>query len=210
LEPKNVTLALEVVAACSLRCRGCWVAKAQPEMWTTEPRDVMPEPIFLSALAFGKTLGISRLSLLEGEPTMHHDFPALVRRAKLEGYDVGVTTNGVCSAARLEALLASPIQAITFSVDGSSATTHDRLRPSPANRSTFTTTIESIQRAIQFRPHFSYTVLVNHTIFPENINEVDDIVRLSVDLGIDQIRLHYPVPNDLVDSRSGPPSTPGA
>src|SRR3989442_13686683 len=47
----HLTLSLEVVAACSLRCPGCWVNMVRSDMWTASPNEVMPSALFNSALS---------------------------------------------------------------------------------------------------------------------------------------------------------------
>ncbi|HTU47437.1 MAG TPA: radical SAM protein [Bryobacteraceae bacterium] len=196
LDLSGVTLAAEVVASCNLVCPGCWVGKARPDMFSKANLDIMPESIFDAALNFGRQLNIEKLSLLGGEPTMRADLPVLIQRGRDKGYTVGVTSNGVCSTERLKAVLAAGLQSITFSIDGASAATHDRLRPSRGGQSTFEITLRGIRQAVLERDDHGYAVVVNHTIYPANLEEAEAMVRLSAALGVDRIRLHFTLPND--------------
>ena len=193
----RLTLSLEVVAACSLRCPGCWVNMVRPGMWTAGPGDVMPADLFAAALRFGRELGASKLTLLGGEPTLHPNLPALIDSATLAGYQVSVTTNGVCSARRLTETLSSGLDGISFSVDGSNAPIHDALRPSPNGKSTFDLTLESLRQAVQLRSEHGYTVSVNRTIYPRNLHDAEAMIRLSARLGVDRMRRHFTLPGDF-------------
>ena len=196
LDFSRLTLSLEVVAACSLRCPGCWVAQSR-EMWTARPEEIMPPILFDAALRFGRELGASKLTLLGGEPTLHPNLPALINRATMIGYKVSVTTNGVCSQQRLSDVLNSGLHGISFSLDGSCSQIHDTLRPSPNGKSTFHLTLESLRRAVQLRSEHGYSVNVNHTIYPRNLHDAEAMIRLSARLGVDSIRLHFTLPGDF-------------
>lgn len=192
----HLTLSVEVVAACSLRCPGCWVGMARPEMWTAGPGEVMAPALLDAALTFGREIGAAQLTLLGGEPTLHPDLPTIIRTAVGGGYRVSVTTNGVCSPHRLEKVLASGLHGTSFSLDGSRPEIHDVLRPSPSGRSTFHITLESIRHAVRYRADFGYKIGVNHTIYPYNLYDAEAMIRLSASLGVDRIRLHFTLPGD--------------
>ncbi len=193
----RLTLSVEVVWACSLRCPGCWVGMARPSMWTARPGESMAPALLAAALSFGRELGISRLTLLGGEPTLHPRLSSIIRSATTAGYQVSVTTNGVCSSRGLVEILGSGLKGISFSLDGSRAQIHDALRPSPNGRSTFHMTLESLRHAVQHRSEGGYKVTVNHTIYPRNLHDAESMIRLSASLGVDRIRLHFTLPGDF-------------
>lgn len=193
---ENLTLALEVVATCSLRCLGCWVAMARPGMWEARPTEIMAPGLVDAALTFGRKVGATRLTLLGGEPTMHPDLPSIIRKATGKGYHASITTNGVCPPAHLITILASGLSAISFSLDGSTPEIHDTLRPSANGRSTFYRTVESIRQAVFSRAKWRYTVCVNHTIFPRNLHDTEAMIRFAASLGVDHVRLHFTLPGD--------------
>lgn len=196
LDFSHLTLSLEVVTACSLRCPGCWVAQSR-EMWTASPEEIMPPVLFDAALRFGRELGASKLTLLGGEPTLHPHLPMLIESGARAGYQVSITTNGVCASGRLAAILRSGVHGVTFSIDGSTAQIHDTLRPSPNGKSTFELTLESVRQAIRLRSEHGYAVSVNHTIYPRNLHDAEAMIRLSAQLGVDHVRLHFTLPGDL-------------
>lgn len=192
----RVTLTLEVVAVCSLRCPGCWVAMARPEMWSTKGAREMSPAVLGAALGFGRAVGATRLTLLGGEPTLHTNLPDVIRRGVAAGYAVSVTTNGVCASARLERVLSAGLAGISFSLDGSRAEIHDTIRPSASGLSTFARTVRSITEAVSLRRSFRYRVCVNHTIVPRNLDDVEPMIRLAAALGVDHVRLHFTLPGD--------------
>lgn len=193
---ENLTLALEVVSACSLRCPGCWVAMARTGMWEARSTEVMAPGLVDAALAFGQRVGATRLTLLGGKPTMHLDLPSIIRSGTDMGYRVSITTNGICPPARLTTILTSGLSAISFSIDGSTPEIHDTLRPSANGHSTFYRTVESIRQAVSSRAKPGYTVCVNHTIFPRNLHDAEAMIRFAAGLGVNHIRLHFTLPGD--------------
>jgi MoaA/NifB/PqqE/SkfB family radical SAM enzyme len=196
LDFSRLTLSLEVAGACNLRCPGCWVSMARPGMWTASPSDLMSPALFDAALGFGRELGASKLTLLGGEPTLHPNLPNLIQSGTEAGYQVSITTNGVCSSGRLAAILRGGIHGISFSLDGSTAQIHDALRPSPNGRSTFHLTLASLREAVRLRSNYGYKVSVNHTIYPRNLHDAEAMIRLSARLAVDQARLHFTLPGD--------------
>lgn len=193
---EHLTLAVEVVTVCSLRCPGCWVSMARSDLWANPPARTMSAPVLEATLVLGRELGARRLTLLGGEPTMHPDLPEVIRQGMAVGYEVSVTTNGVCSTPRLLSILASGVRGISFSLDGSSAALHDELRPAANGRTTFARTVESIRVAVMHRAALGYRVCVNHTIFPRNLGDAEAMIRFSASLGVDHVRLHFTLPGD--------------
>jgi MoaA/NifB/PqqE/SkfB family radical SAM enzyme len=200
LDLERLTLTLEIVVVCSLRCPGCWLAMERDDVWERPPARTMPDDLLEAALDFGHALGVSRLSLLGGEPTLHPDLPTIVKRARHRGYQASITTNGVCSPVRLAGVLESGLDGVSFSVDGSTPAIHDALRPSANGRSTFQRTLESIRLAVTRRPALGYRVGVNHTIYGRNLHDAEAMIRLSAELGVDHVRLHFSLPSDLTET----------
>lgn len=209
LDLPETTLAIEVVRTCNLRCPGCWVGISRDDLWTAAERDLIEELLLSHALELGCNLGISKLSLLGGEPLMHPGLPDIVGRAHSIGYKhVSVTTNGVASAQRLRETLAARLSNITFSIDGSTADVHDALRPSANGKSTFQATMRSLQLAVDEATHYGHEVRINHTIYRQNLHDAKGMVRLAHANGVRKVRMHFSLPGDI-PSPDGSHVTPG-
>ena len=59
---------------------------------------------------FVSASGAGEVSLLGGEPTLHPDFPEILRMALARGFDVLVFSNGIMPASALDAILSAPAQ----------------------------------------------------------------------------------------------------
>jgi MoaA/NifB/PqqE/SkfB family radical SAM enzyme len=194
----DTTLAVEVMRSCNLRCPGCWVGISRDDLWESGVRDAIGEKLLNDALDMGRHLGITKLSLLGGEPTLHPELPGVIKRARSLGYKrVSVTTNGVTPHEKLYHVISSGIDNISFSIDGSSPHVHDALRPSPNGRSTFHVTLKNLEVALAHAHLFGYSVRTNHTIFPDNIRDAEAMIRLVHGKGVRKARLHFSMPGDL-------------
>jgi MoaA/NifB/PqqE/SkfB family radical SAM enzyme len=146
----------------------------------------------------GRNIGIERLSLLGGEPSLHPNLPSIIKGAKAIGYEhISITTNGVMSKARLYEILSSGISNISFSIDGSFPALHDSLRPSPNGKSTFHITLQNMECALAYTGIFRHDVRVNHTIYAINIKDIENMVRLVSGKGVTKVRIHFSMPDDI-------------
>jgi MoaA/NifB/PqqE/SkfB family radical SAM enzyme len=194
----DTTLAVEVMRSCNLRCPGCWVGMSRDDLWSANERDAISERLLHDALALGRNLGITKLSLLGGEPTLHPKLDGIIQTARAAGYErISVTTNGVTPHEKLNRVISSGITNISFSIDGSSPEVHDAFRPSPNGRSTFLVTLRNLEMAVAHAGLFGYSVRTNHTIFPDNINDAGAMIRLVHGKGVRKVRLHFSMPGDL-------------
>ena len=200
----ETTLAIEVARACNLRCPGCWVRISRKDVWARPTHGLMSDTLIDQALAFGRNANIHNVSLLGGEPTLHPDLPTIIQRARRRGYEkTSVTTNGILPRPRLRSILHSGLTNITFSVDGSSRLSHDRLRPSQNGRSTFHTLLASLALAVQESERSGCGVTVNTTVYPDNIDDIKSICKMVAGMGVRRIRLHFSVPGDKDIERYG-------
>ena len=88
------------------------------------------------ALRVARTEGFAELSLQGGEPTLFPEIVALVSAARELGFaPIGLVTNGrrLADRAFAEALLGAGLDAITFSVLGHDAATHDAAAIAPGS-----------------------------------------------------------------------------
>src|SRR5439155_9612813 len=86
------------------------------------------------ALVRARADGFSELSLQGGEPTIWPELPSLVAEARRLGFGfIGVVTNGrkLADARFAEALLGAGLDAVTASLLGPDAATHDAVAAAP-------------------------------------------------------------------------------
>jgi molybdenum cofactor biosynthesis enzyme MoaA len=192
----ETTMSVEIVSSCNLRCPGCWV-KNSHSLSTARTIEVMDAGILERTLKFGRNMGISKISLLGGEPTLHPQLPEIIKKAYALGYEkVSITTNGVFASTKIEELATSNLSNISFSIDGSTAEMHNMIRPSMNGRDTFSVTINNLRKALNYSKEYGFTVTVNHTIFPANFHDTESMIRFVAGIGVKRCRLHFTFPGD--------------
>jgi len=132
-------------------------------------------------------IGVAGLSLAGGEPTVRPDCFELLAHGRRRGLFVHLNTNGYNLLARpdrIDELLASGVDSMNFSLDGSTAETHNRLRDAVFG-------FERIEKATELilagrrkgRPAVTYTFVLG----PDNCHEVPAFVELARRRGIDSV-----------------------
>ncbi|PSK82255.1 cyclic pyranopterin phosphate synthase [Murinocardiopsis flavida] len=83
------------------------------------PAPMRPDPSFAAALeSLRVRMGFSELHLTGGEPTLHPQLPAIIARARDEGYEVCMTSNGENGAAQIADCANAGLNRINFSIFG--------------------------------------------------------------------------------------------
>ncbi|KAI1720471.1 radical SAM superfamily domain-containing protein [Ditylenchus destructor] len=109
-------LRISLTERCNLRCTYCMPEEGVPltphaELLTTS------EVIKLAELFAAK--GVNKIKLTGGEPTLRSDLVDIVGHiSKIEGIkDIGITSNGIVLARKLNALLEAGLNSINVSLD---------------------------------------------------------------------------------------------
>jgi organic radical activating enzyme len=101
---------LVVSNVCSASCGYCFANAYLASTRTAAAPAFMSLEEFDCALDFLDRSGIDEARILGGEPTLHPDFPALVRQARRHGKRVVVFTHGGMPEAALQSLLDVPAE----------------------------------------------------------------------------------------------------
>jgi MoaA/NifB/PqqE/SkfB family radical SAM enzyme len=81
-------IVIELTNRCNLRCQHCF---AERHAATGD----LPLAIIAKVLRQGRACGIDHLAFTGGEPTIHHQFPEILRRVCAEGYTFSLVSNGM-------------------------------------------------------------------------------------------------------------------
>ena len=128
-----------ITTRCNLNCRHCYINSDQHGNETL-PLHVVERWLEL----FRHRAGEANLVLLGGEPTLHPDLAAIVRLARKLAYSsITIDTNGYLFHDILANVDPVDIDVISFSLDGATAETNDRIRGAGA----FDTCTKGICRA---------------------------------------------------------------
>jgi len=114
---------LELTNRCNLSCHHCFDER---HAGTGD----LPLPIIQKVLQEGHACGIDHVGFTGGEPTIHPQFPEILKLVSQAGYGFSFVTNGLNFPKIFRLLLRyrPQFQGLTFSLDGAREGTHDRLR----------------------------------------------------------------------------------
>ena len=169
-------LRLSITDRCNFRCTYC----LDPDVRFLPRRELLSADELLTLARICVKLGIRKIRLTGGEPTLHPELERLIAGcAALPIDDLALTTNGALateqSLARWRDL---GLRRITFSLD---TLREDRFRAITRGRTTVVRVLESIRAAIRvgLRPVRVNAVVVRGI----NDDEVADLAGLARDLG---------------------------
>ncbi len=165
-------LALELTRRCRFNCRHCR-ADADRSADRDELSTEQWKKILDAIAAYEKCVVI----MTGGEPTERSDLIELVRHARNLGLRAVMATCGYAiDDATLAALKEAGVMALSFSLDGATAETHDAFRRTPGAFDTVIRAAEATRRAgLRFQ--------INTTITRTNLAEVPAIAELARRLG---------------------------
>ena len=169
-----VNVFFHILTGCNLRCRHCYI---NPEQ---HGRERLPLAVIDAWLAaFSEKAETANVIFLGGEPTLHPDLPAAVKRAKALGYQsVTIDTNGYLFHDILEKVTPDEVDFFSFSLDGATRKTNDMIR----GEGVYDTCIAGIQKA----RNRGFQVSLIYTVSAANIHELERMASLLDRLGIDR------------------------
>jgi radical SAM protein with 4Fe4S-binding SPASM domain len=169
---------LYITEACQLRCETCYMGER------LERALKMPLPQIVEWLTAWRRMGGSKLTILGGEPTLHADFAAAIRAARLLGYEqVITTTNAQRSALRkFRQLSPEDFAYVQVSLDGGSPASHDIIRGAHTFDTALTTTAELVKRGFDTR--------IICTVNQANAGDALRLLDIADELGVSLAKFH--------------------
>ena len=174
---------LELTNRCNLSCHHCFDER---HAGTGD----LPLPIIQKVLEEGHSCGIDHIGFTGGEPTIHPQFPEILKLVSQAGYTFGFVTNGLNFSKIFPLLLRyrQTLQGLTFSLDGAREGTHDRLR----GRGSFRQVMRAASRCMMKELPFTFNMVLTR----DNREEVGAMVSLAARLGSGGVRFAH-----LMESR---------
>lgn len=172
---KNATnLFFHVLTRCNLRCRHCYINPAQ------HGRETLPLATITRWLAlFAGKSQTTNVIFLGGEPTLHPDLAQAVQSARRLGYQsVTIDTNGYLFHDILARVTPAEVDYFSFSLDGASAPTNDRIRGA-GSYAACTAGIRSAAAA-------GFATSVIFTVSRDNLDELQQMPPLLQTLGVER------------------------
>ncbi len=170
----SVNVFFHILTQCNLSCAHCYINPAQHGDRIL-PLDTIRQWLRL----FLDPRRKANLILLGGEPTLHPELAAIISAARQMGYDsITIDTNGYLFHDILDRVTPRDVDYISFSLDGATAETNDRIRGGGC----YDTCLSGIREAVKrgFKTSLIYTVS------NENIAELEMMPPLLEACGVDR------------------------
>lgn len=168
----------EVTQSCDLACVHCRAAAVSEP----SPFELTASEGFrlLDALAgFGSQK--PHLVLTGGDPLKRKDIYELVEYAVKAGLQTSITPSGtpLLTKEALARLKASGVQTVALSLDGSSASHHDRIRQVPGS-------FERTMAAAHWAKELGLSVQINSLVCAQTVDDLPDVYQRVLDLDADR------------------------
>jgi len=166
-------LRISLTDACNLRCVYC-----MPENMTFRPRqELMTDEEILFLVRVGASLGVNKIRLTGGEPTIRPHLPELVRGiAATPGIaDLSMTTNGILLDKLAQPLAEAGLRRVNVSID--------TLDGEKFHKITRWGDINDVWRGIRAAEDAGLTPIKLNSVVVRNFNEEDmiDLARLTLE-----------------------------
>ncbi|MBM3423269.1 MAG: radical SAM protein [Chlorobi bacterium] len=166
--------AIELTSECNLRCSHCY-RECEPGKGSRLPTDRL-----LSIMASLALHGVTSLELTGGEPTMHPDFFEILDLACCSFTNIAVLSNGWLLDEAFVSRMANRVNPpfIQIDLDGSDASTHDRLRGVPGS-------FNNALRAIGALKKYGLRVRAAMNVHKDNLMQLEATLDLARSAGAD-------------------------
>jgi radical SAM protein with 4Fe4S-binding SPASM domain len=172
-----------VTRKCNLKCSHCYINATHEELeneLNTEEAKVLIDQI--------SEVSRPLLILSGGEPLLRQDVFELIRYGTEKGLRMGLGSNGVlideATAAKLKE---AGVKTVSISLDSSIPERHDEFRGVSGSW-------EKAVSAIKVLRENGVLVQVNTTVTQQNYDEIDEIMSLAEQLGVENFHLFFLVP----------------
>jgi MoaA/NifB/PqqE/SkfB family radical SAM enzyme len=167
---------LYITERCQLRCGHCYMGDR------LERGLNLPLEKAANVMSYCRRLGGEYITFLGGEPTLHRDLPQMVELARELGYtQVMINSNGLLERT-IDRIAPEKLHYISFSLDGATAETHDRIR----GKGTYVKTVECIRRTVAA----GYKVRLLCTISQINLHEAERVLEFADETGVTMVNFH--------------------
>lgn len=170
-------LLAELTYRCPLQCPYC----SNPIDFARRTQELATED-WLRVLHEARQLGAMQLGFSGGEPLLREDLEALIREARKLGYYSNLITSGVgMDEARVARCKEAGLDHIQISFQASNEELNNYL----GGTASFQHKIE-MARAVKAQ---GYPMVLNIVIHRQNIDQIEDIIRMTIDLQADFVEL---------------------
>jgi len=177
LNGKPLWLLAELTYRCPLQCPYC----SNPIEYARFKRELDTDQ-WIRVLREARKLGAAQLGFSGGEPLVRRDLETLIAEARQLGYYSNLITSGVgMDEARVAAFKEAGLDHIQLSFQASDETLNNYLGGMDSFR-------HKVDMARAVKKH-DYPMVLNIVIHRRNIDQIEDIIRMTIDLGADYVEL---------------------
>jgi radical SAM protein with 4Fe4S-binding SPASM domain len=178
-----LVLSWNVTRKCNLKCSHCYINatthELKNELTTEEAKRLMDQIAEVSR---------PLLVLSGGEPLLRADIYELIRYGAGKGFKMGLGSNGTLIDGKVaEKLKEAGITTVSVSLDSSIPEKHDAFRGVKGSW-------EKAVGAVKALKENNVLVQVNTTVTQQNYDEIDDIMTLAENIGVENFHLFFLVP----------------
>jgi radical SAM protein with 4Fe4S-binding SPASM domain len=178
-----LVMSWNVTRECNMKCSHCYInateEKLANELSTQEGKDLMDQICKVS-----KPL----LILSGGEPLLRPDIYELIKYGASKGLKMGLGSNGsLIDDIVATKLKTAGIETVSISLDSNIPAQHDEFRGVAG-------AWEKAVNACKILRKNNILVQVNTTLTHENYNQIDDIMSLAEEIGVENFHLFFLVP----------------
>lgn len=159
---------------CSLNCIQCYA-------YSDKIKELSTKEAFEAVDKIAES-GAKILTFCGGEPIDRKDFFKIAEHANNSGLKLSLISNGLKIEKNINKINEAGISRIQISLDGSNENLHDKIR---RNKGSFQKAIKSIKSSIDSGIRTSICT----TILKQNYNDIQNILKLSENIGVDEYRI---------------------
>lgn len=180
---------LYITRRCNLNCIYCFAdAKYEANQTGGDRCDEMHLDRINSLIDQIAEMGIKKISLAGGEPTLRPDLAEIISRLINYGIEVFLPTNLFSMSDKLaQELIDSGIREVQAKLDAANPKTQDRLSRIGGSHAKLIKGIETLKR-------YSFKVSTVAVVTSWNIMEIPDVIRICANLGVNEVspRIYRP------------------
>ncbi len=171
-------LLAELTYSCPLQCPYC----SNPMDFASQGEELSTEQ-WIRIMQQGRELGAAQLGFSGGEPLLRKDLEDLVRAGREMGYYTNLITSGIgMDEARVDSLKQAGLDHIQISFQASSEELNNRIAGSQKAYQQKLAMARAVKAA-------GYPMVLNYVIHRDNIDEMQQILDLSLELQADYVEL---------------------
>lgn len=177
--PSGPVVIWNLIRRCNLTCKHCYSISTDKDF----PGELSTDEVF-GVMDDLKSFGVPVLILSGGEPLLRPDIFEISKRAKDMGFYVGLSTNGtLIDEDMIGQIAAIGYDYVGISIDGIKET-HDKFR---RRQGAFDASMHGIRLCV----NEGIKVGIRFTMTQDNVHELDDLMKLMDDEGIDKFYLSH-------------------